>query len=154
MPFYDAFGEKGGIGLEQQTITQLQTPVAVRALPDADAILKASVEALSAKKGLRLSALNLTEITTVARYFVIATGTSTTHIKALADAVEDRLSQIGIHPFRRSGYTSARWILLDYSDVVVHIFHEQERDFYGLERLWQDAAVVPLLTLQPDLDIS
>jgi ribosome-associated protein len=103
--------------------------------------------ALSDKKALNLTVLNVTEITTIARYFVIATGTSSTHIKALADAVEEKLGKLGQHPYRRSGYASARWILLDYSDVVVHVFHEQDREFYGLERLWQDAELVPLQPL-------
>lgn len=109
--------------------------------------MRMAVGALSDKKALNLTVLNVTEITTVARYFVIATGTSSTHIKALADAVEDKLGKLGQHPYRRSGYASARWILLDYSDVVVHVFHEQDREFYGLERLWQDAELVPLQPL-------
>jgi ribosome-associated protein len=115
--------------------------------PDAQATMRMAVGALSDKKALNLTVLNVTEITTVARYFVIATGTSSTHIKALADAVEDKLGKFGQHPYRRSGYASARWILLDYSDVVVHVFHEQDREFYGLERLWQDAELVPLQPL-------
>ena len=120
-------------------------------LAEADAILREAVDALSSRKGLNLRVLNLTGITTVATYFVIATGTSTTHIKALADAVEERLKKAGIHAFGRNGYASARWILLDYSDVVVHVFHDQERDFYGLERLWQDAALVSVQDLLPDM---
>lgn len=117
------------------------------AAPDAPATIRMAVGALSDKKALNLTVLNVTEITTVARYFVIATGTSSTHIKALADAVEEKLGKLGQHPYRRSGYASARWILLDYSDVVVHVFHEQDREFYGLERLWQDAELVPLQPL-------
>jgi ribosome-associated protein len=115
--------------------------------PDARATMRMAVGALSDKKALNLTVLNVTEITTIARYFVIATGTSSTHIKALADAVEEKLGKLGQHPYRRSGYASARWILLDYSDVVVHVFHEQDREFYGLERLWQDAELVPLQPL-------
>lgn len=102
-------------------------------------LLHGVTEALSAKKGKNLCVLDISKITTVATYFVIATGTSSTHIRALADAVEDRMRQTGLQPYRRSGYGSARWILLDYSDVVVHVFHEEDRAFYGLERLWQDA---------------
>ena len=119
--------------------------------PQTDAILREVVEALSSKKGLSLRILDLNGITTVASYFVIVTGTSTTHIKALADAVEDRLRHVGVTAFGRNGYMSARWILLDYSDVVIHVFHEQERDFYGLERLWQDATPVSAETLLSDM---
>lgn len=111
---------------------------------DAEAVLNASLDALSAKKALNLCVIDIAKITTVARYFVIASGTSSTHIRALADSVEDRLRKEGVAPYRSTGYQSARWILLDFSDVVVHVFHEQERDFYGLERLWRDGEFLPV----------
>jgi len=107
--------------------------------------LNLAVSALFSKKALHVVAIDISRVTTVANVFLIASGTSTTHIKALADAVEDALGRAGIDPYRRSGYNSARWILLDYSEVVVHIFHGDERTFFGLERLWQDGE---FLTLQ------
>ena len=128
--------------MQTEKLTESSPPAFTPASPDAEQVLQAAARALADRKGQQLSVLDLTGITTVARYFLIATGTSTTHIKALADSVEDSLGKRGLHPFRRNGYASARWILLDYSDVVVHVFHEQERDFYGLERLWQDARPV------------
>lgn len=107
-------------------------------------VLAAALEALSAKKALNLCVIDISKITTVARYFVIASGTSSTHIRALADTVEERLRLEGASLYRSSGYPSARWILLDYSDVVVHVFHEEERTFYGLERLWRDGEFLPV----------
>ena len=71
--------------------------------------------------------------------FVIASGTSVPHIKALSDYVEEGMSEKGIDPLRVEGYNSAKWILLDYGDVIVHIFSEEARQFYSLEWLWADA---------------
>ena len=75
-----------------------------------------------------------------ADFFVIATGTSRTHVRALADGVEEALAEeAGRKPLRREGVDQGEWILLDYGDVVVHLFQPTQRDYYGLERLWRDA---------------
>ena len=74
--------------------------------------------------------------TIVADYFVIAAGRSRVQVQAIADAVEEALDAAGVRLGHREGYESARWVLLDYGDVVVHVFAEEERRFYGLERLW------------------
>jgi ribosome-associated protein len=103
-----------------------------------ETLMESALEALLARKGRNPCVIDISKVTTIARYFVIVSGTSTTHIKALADSVEDVLGRLGRNPYRRTGYGSARWILLDFSEVVVHIFHDDERTFYGLERLWQD----------------
>ena len=105
---------------------------------DARSVMEEAVAALLDKKARSPCVIDISKVTTIARYFVIVSGTSTTHIKALADAVEDRLGKLGMDPYGRSGYNTARWILLDFSEVVIHIFHDDERTFYGLERLWQD----------------
>lgn len=94
---------------------------------------------LEDKKGIDVEALNLTEISSVTDSFVIASGTSVPHIKALSDYVEEGMSEKGIDPLRVEGYNSAKWILLDYGDVIVHIFSEEARKFYSLEWLWADA---------------
>ena len=94
---------------------------------------------LEDKKGIDVEALNLSEISSVTDSFVIASGSSTPHIKALADYVEEGMSEKGIDPLRVEGYNSAKWILLDYGDVIVHIFSEEARKFYSLEWLWADA---------------
>lgn len=96
-------------------------------------------EVLENKKGERVTALNLSAISTVADSFVIASGMSLPHVKALADEVEEKLAEKGINPLRTEGYDSAAWILIDYGDTVVHIFSAEAREFYSLDKLWADA---------------
>ena len=97
------------------------------------------VEILKNKKAKNIDIINIKEISILANYFVICSGTSTTHIRTLADELEQKLSENdGRSPDHKEGYASARWILLDYGEVVVHIFHEEDRNFYNLERLWSD----------------
>jgi len=91
---------------------------------------------LGDKKAKNIEVLDIGKLSVLTDYFIICSGTSTTHIKALADGLEKELLEEGIECSQKEGYNSARWILLDYDDVIVHIFHEQERDFYSLERLW------------------
>ncbi len=91
------------------------------------------------KKGEEVRVLQIGTLTTIGDYFVVATGNSTTQVKALADEVEEKLSAEGLEPKRIEGYSSASWILLDYYDVIVHIFLKETREFYALERLWGDA---------------
>jgi len=97
------------------------------------------VEILESKKAVDIDTINVSGVTTLADYFILCSGTSTTHIKTLADEVEEKMKEAGWGYPRKEGYNSARWILLDYGDVVVHIFHEEDRKFYNLERLWSDA---------------
>lgn len=99
---------------------------------------------LDDKKGRDISAIEIKDLTTLGDYFIIASGSSNTQVKALSDAVEEGLSKLGLEPRRIEGYQSAMWVVLDYSDVIVHIFYEQTRDFYALERLWADAPRVRL----------
>ncbi|MBQ3928601.1 MAG: ribosome silencing factor [Clostridia bacterium] len=97
-----------------------------------------AVKALSNKKGLDVKLIKIDDISSIADYFVIATGTSNTHVKALADEVEFRLDNEGISVSHIEGYRSDSWILLDYVDVIVHVFSDEGREYYDLERLWQD----------------
>ncbi len=90
------------------------------------------------KKAKDISVINIQDITIISDYFVICSGTSTTHIKAIADEVQFKLKEIGIEANHSEGYETARWILLDYSDVIIHVFHHEDRSFYNLERLWSD----------------
>ncbi len=93
---------------------------------------------LDNKKGMDIQIIDLEGKTILADYFVIATGTSTPHIKALSDEVEFRLKEDhGILSEHTEGRESGRWILLDYGSVIVHLFHEQERAYYSLEKLWE-----------------
>ena len=101
-------------------------------------IAKAAVRALDGKKALDIQIIEIGDVSILADYFVIATGTSSTHVKALADEVEFQLHQAGEAPGHIEGYRSNTWILLDYHQVIVHVFLEETRDFYDLERLWKD----------------
>ena len=96
------------------------------------------VLALESKKGIDIEVLDVAEKTTLADFFVIASGNSTTQIKALTDEVEYVLkNECGIYPDHIEGRSGDRWMLIDYKDVVVHIFHPEERANYDLEKLWQ-----------------
>ena len=111
---------------------------------DAVVTMTAAVRALDKKKGKNLQVLKTGELTTLADYFVIAAGGSSTQVKALADEVEFHLKQLGISPNHIEGHRSNTWILLDYGNVVVHVFLKETRDFYDLERLWQDGEQIDL----------
>ena len=104
-----------------------------------------AAKALDEKKGKEISAIEVTEQTTLADFFVIATGGSNTQINALCGAVEKAMQeQAGETPLRREGYRDGTWVLLDYGCVVVHVFSAEAREFYSLERLWHDGRPVDL----------
>ncbi|MDA8235277.1 MAG: ribosome silencing factor [Clostridia bacterium] len=105
-------------------------------------LAREAAQAAEDKKGLDVLILDITQISTVADYFVLSTGNSSTQVKAIADHVEEKLTEAGIKPLRREGVREGRWILLDYGDVVVHVFQQEDRAYYNLERLWGDAQVV------------
>lgn len=109
-----------------------------------------AVKLLDSKKARDIRVLEVGKITSLGDYFIIASGGSTTQVKALAQEVEDKLSQQGIEPKRIEGEKSAAWILLDYYDVIIHIFGEETRDFYCLERLWADAPLMDISNLLTD----
>ena len=104
-------------------------------------------KALDAKKGLDIRLLKIDKVSSLADYFLICTGTSNTHVKSLCDAVEEALDQAGEPAIRREGHRSGTWVLLDYGCLVVHVFTEETRQFYDLERLWSDAKRVDLETI-------
>lgn len=104
----------------------------------------AAAKALDDKKGVDIKLLAVTDVTTLADYFLICTGTSSTHVKTLCDAVEKALDEMGEPALRREGHRSGSWVLLDFGCVVLHVFTDESRQFYDLERLWSDAAPVPL----------
>jgi ribosome-associated protein len=93
------------------------------------------------KKGFDVRILKLKNISSVCDYFVICSGSVNVHVKAIADAIERGLREKGIRPSHREGTDESTWILLDYFDVVVHVFSEKGRQFYALEKLWGDAPV-------------
>ena len=101
-------------------------------------IVEKAVDILDGKKARDINVIDIQSVSILADYFIVCNGTSSTHIKALADEVEVKLAEMGVRFIHKEGYDSARWILLDYGEVVLHIFHEEDRSFYNLERLWRD----------------
>ena len=102
-------------------------------------LVAVAVKALDSKKGKDIRALHTEDQTSLADYFVICNGTSSTQVRALADAVEEAMTKAGEEPHHIEGHRGGEWTLLDYSAVVVHVFTEEAREFYSLERLWSDA---------------
>ena len=94
-------------------------------------------KALDARKGEDILLIDVGGNTIVADYFIVCSGRSTIQVKTLADELEMKMDQQGIHKLRVEGYQAGRWIVLDYGDVLVHIFHSEEREFYDIERLWR-----------------
>ena len=106
---------------------------------------KETAKILSEKKGLDIKVIEISDVSVIADYMVIETGNSSTHVKALADEVETQLDDMGISVSHIEGYRSNSWILLDYIDIIVHVFSNEAREYYDLERLWEDGT---------DIDIS
>jgi ribosome-associated protein len=100
------------------------------------------VEFLQGKKAKDIDVIDIRGISVLADFFIICSGTSTTHIKAIADEVGLKAAEIGSTQLHLEGYSTARWILMDFGDIVVHIFHEEDRSFYNLERLWSDGILM------------
>lgn len=109
-------------------------------------LTKTAVKILDSKKAVDIEAIETTERTIVSDYFVIANGTSNTHVKALAQEVEFELGKLGIEPLHIEGRATG-WILLDYNEVLIHIFTKETRDYYNLERLWSDAKILDISDL-------
>lgn len=107
-------------------------------------LLRAAAEAAASKKAADLVGLDLSDLDGVADFFLICSGSSEPQVKAIAEAVEEKLKAIGARPWHVEGREGRRWVLLDYVDLVVHVFHEKTREYYLLERLWGDARSVDL----------
>lgn len=93
------------------------------------------------KKAHAVTIMDLRKVTDMADFFVVCSADSDVQVKAVADAVADGTEQFGVSPWHREGLTQRQWVLLDYVDVVVHIFHKETRKYYGIEKLWGDAKV-------------
>ena len=91
------------------------------------------------KKAKDILLLNMEGLSPVTDFYVICSAGNSPLVKAIADNIEDKLAEAGVHPTHKDGDADARWVLLDYGDVVAHVFLEEERDFYNLEQLWADA---------------
>lgn len=107
--------------------------------------LELIVKSLDSKRAEDIEVIGISDLTVIADYFVIANGTSTIHTKTLADEVEFQLfEKLGLKPTRTEGYQAGNWVILDYSDIVVHVFNKETRDYYQLERLWADGKYVDI----------
>jgi len=110
---------------------------------------RAAADALADKKGIDITMLEVGDLLAITEYFLIATGTSRPHVKALSEGVEERLRELDRKALRREGVAEAEWVLLDYGDFVVHVFQATPRDYYGLERLWGDAPRIDIEVSAP-----
>lgn len=110
----------------------------------AEGKLRVAWQAVSDLRAVDPVGLDMRELTLITDYFLICHGTSNVHIRAIADRVLERLDEAQVRPSRPEGYQDAQWVLLDYGDLVVHVFAEEQREFYSLERLWDDAPRVEL----------
>jgi ribosome-associated protein len=107
-------------------------------------MLAIAAAAADSKGGEDLVALDVSNPLPLVDIFLLVTGRSERNVAAIADEIEDRLLEAGVKRLRREGRAEARWVLLDFGDLVVHVFHEEERVYYGLERLWKDCPTVPI----------
>lgn len=99
------------------------------------------------KKAFDMKVLNISKLTNIADYFVILSGNSQRQVMAIADDIEEKMYNHGYELKHKEGYSTGRWILLDYGDIIVHVFYKEDRDFYSLERLWADAEDIDIDTL-------
>ena len=112
-------------------------------MEDYKKIVETAVKAIDSKRGLDIEVIKVDDLTVLTDYFVIATASSNTQLKAIADEIEYKLSEQGIEPHHIEGRTS-EWICLDYVGVVIHVLLNKDRDFYQIERLWEDGESVDI----------
>jgi len=105
-------------------------------------IIDRIVELIFNKKGYNVKILDLRNLTTITDYFIICTGDSDTQVKAIADEVDKQMREEGVRSWHTEGYRSLNWVLIDFVDIVVHVFKKESREFYNLEKLWGDAPVI------------
>lgn len=102
---------------------------------------------LDEKQAIDIKIIDISKISVIADYFIICGGSNTRQVKAIAENVEEKLGKMGVVPRSTEGYQNANWILLDYHDVIIHIFNQEERLFYDLERIWVDGQFVEIADL-------
>lgn len=105
-------------------------------------MVKLACGAMEEKKAQDIKIIDIEKVSTLADYFIIASGSNRNQVQAMADNVNEILGRAGVEPKQIEGYQSANWILLDYRDIVIHIFDEENRLFYDLERIWRDGSLI------------
>lgn len=101
-------------------------------------MLDIAIKALDEKKAIDLKAIDISEISIIADYFIIVSGSNPSQVHALCDNVSEKMSKAGYNTKKTEGYNNANWILMDYGDIIIHIFDKESRSFYDLERIWAD----------------
>ena len=114
------------------------------ATPEALDMTTVAARAASAKLGENISVIDVSDQLVITDYFVIASASNDRQVNAIVDEVELRMREAGYKPARREGTREGRWVLLDYVDIVVHVQHQDEREFYALDRLWRDCPIIPV----------
>ena len=112
---------------------------------DSKEIAKLAIAALEDKKAEDIKVIDISEVSVIADYFIIANGTNRSQIQALSDNVEEKLGRAGVPLKQIEGYDNANWVLLDFHDVIIHIFDKENRLFYDLERIWRDGKQIDSL---------
>ena len=107
-------------------------------------MVKAAVEALKDKKAEDITVIDIAEVSSIADYFIIANGSNQNQLSAMQDAVDEALYKAGLHAKQIEGNNKSTWILMDYQDIIVHLFSKEDRLFYDLERIWRDGKIVEL----------
>ena len=107
-------------------------------------LVRTAAQSASDKQAENIMAFDVSEQLVITDAFVLASASNDRQVKAIVEAVEDALRELGAKPVRREGERDGRWVLIDYADIVVHVQHEEERSFYALERLWRDCPVIPM----------
>lgn len=111
-------------------------------------MVKTAYNALSDKKGEDITVIDIRNVSVMADYFIIASGTNSSQVQAMVDNVEEELGKKGYACRQLEGYRSANWILMDYGDIIVHVFDRDNRLFYDLERIWRDGKTIDVETLE------
>ncbi len=109
----------------------------------------AALKALEDKKALDVRILDISHVTVLADYFLIASGSNRNQVQAMVDQVEEELRKTGYTPRQIEGYQTANWVLLDYGDIIIHVFDEENRLFYDLERIWRDGTAMDPEAFRP-----
>ena len=105
---------------------------------------KMAIEALEDKKAEDIRVIDISEVSVIADYFIIASGNNRNQVQALIDNVEEQLGRTGVSPKQIEGYDAANWVLMDYRDIIVHVFDKENRLFYDIERIWRDGKNIPV----------
>ena len=111
------------------------------------AMARTAIMALEDKKAVNINVIDISSVSVLADYFIIAGGNNVRQIQTIADYIEEKFGKAGVEPKSIEGYHSSNWILMDYRDVIIHIFNQEERLFYDLERIWADGQTVEIADL-------